>query len=107
MEEAKQQLEMMVDDRDVANIDLKMKEADYVMSMAMDLQRRINEVNPSCKIKFVTYREFVHRILSSGLHDFTIDFTKEYCNYIDRCANKIYTICEYYNKDIINFEKID
>jgi hypothetical protein len=112
-ERIQKELDNLVDDTNVVQIITEMTEANYVKAMVFDLKRRIHQVNPSCKIEFLSYYSFVHQILNNGLDcmvvddESTIDFTKEYCKYIDKCADKVYTISKHYNnRDIIDFTQL-
>ena len=106
------QIDKLVNDKNIVKINVKMHEYDYITSMIYDLERRMFEVNPKIEIKWLSYNKFVHDILSSGLDelvddDIEINFTKEYCKYIDKCAKKIYTLEEFcQSSNVIDLSKL-
>lgn len=103
------QIDQLVNDKAVVKISLKMTEINYITSMISDLQNRIYKANPKLEIKWLSYTEFVHNVLHSGFEvepgqDF--NFTNKYCKYIDKCAEKIYILEEFYKlNDVLDLTR--
>ena len=109
------QINKLVNDKNIVKINVKMTEYDYITSMINDLEKRMFEINPKLEIKWLSYNKFVNDILSSGLDmwvnindgDIEINFTNEYCKYIDKCAKKIYTLEEFcQSSNVIDLTKL-